>query len=179
MPKLQMLKPRLATLDPYANIKMVDTTKKPWLKLSEIKTARWTKANNGRLLPLNHAAWRKLRLMVLTEEPLCRMCAAQGLTVVASQVDHINNDPSDNRRESLQSLCTSCHSHKTMRDMGHNVRMGSDTSGQPLDPYHHWNQGVRADLARADGALDEKSPATGAPIPSVLSSSNVNRESVA
>jgi len=152
---------------------------KPWLKLGEIKTARWTKAGNGRLLPLNHAAWRKLRATVLQEEPLCRMCAAQGLTVVATDVDHIHNDPSDNRRESLQSLCHECHSRKTARDMGGNVRMGCATDGKPLDPYHHWNEGVRADLVRAASAVIEKSPATNGQIPTCSTFVNANRENVA
>ena len=181
--KLKMLQPRLATLDPWKarGLKTVEDLKKnkPWLKLEDIKTARWTKASNGRLLPLNHAAWRKLRASVLQEEPLCRMCSAQGKTVVATDVDHIHNDPSDNRRESLQSLCHECHSRKTARDMGGNVRMGSDMSGQPLDPHHHWNSAATAAVVRPDSAVDEKSPATDGHKPSVLSSSNVNRESVA
>jgi 5-methylcytosine-specific restriction protein A len=160
MSKLKMLQPRLATLDPFKNVKMLDTKKKPWLKLSDIKTDRWTKAGNGRLLPLNHAAWKKLRASVLAEEPLCRMCFAMGAIVTATCVDHINNDPSDNRRDRLQSLCQECHSRKTAKDMGHNVRMGCDKDGMPLDQGHHWNKPAKADLVRPVGAVVERSPAT-------------------
>ncbi len=35
------------------------------------------------------AAWRRLRLQVLTKEPLCRLCAAEGRVSAAEVVDHI------------------------------------------------------------------------------------------
>jgi 5-methylcytosine-specific restriction protein A len=158
--KLKMLQPRLATLDPFQNVKMLDTKKKPWLKLSDIKTARWTKAKNGRLLPLNSAAWHKLRASVLASEPLCRLCAAQGLTVVATCVDHIDNNPANNDPSNLQPLDHECHSRKTAKDMGHNVRMGCDTSGMPLDQGHHWNKPATTVLVAPVGAVVERSPAT-------------------
>ena len=93
---------------------------------------------NGRTLALDGAAWRKLRASVLRGEPLCRHCQARGLIVVATEVDH-RNGPSDNRLESLQPLCKPCHSKQTMRDMGHNVYMGCDVNGMPIDPSHPWN----------------------------------------
>ena len=93
---------------------------------------------NGRTLALDSAAWRKLRASVLRGEPLCRHCQARGLIVVATEVDH-RNGPSDNRLESLQPLCKPCHSKQTMRDMGHNVYLGCDVNGMPIDPSHPWN----------------------------------------
>lgn len=111
-------------------------------------TLRWCKDTNGRTLPLTSAAWRKLRRSVLASEPLCRMCTARGLTVPATDVDHRDNDPSNNDLVNLQPLCHECHSRKTHRDGGHNVRMGCDTDGKPLDPYHHWNNATESDLAR-------------------------------
>lgn len=133
---------------------------KPWLKLSDIKTARWTKAGNGRLIPLNSAAWGKLRRSVLDGEPLCRMHFAMGEIVVATDVDHINNDPSDNRMESLQALCHECHSRKTARDMGGNVRMGCDKDGKPLDQGHHWNNAPTGHLTSRGGTVAERSLGT-------------------
>lgn len=101
---------------------------------------RWTKANNGRLLPLNSAAWRKLRRQVLAEQPLCRHCAAQGLVVPATEVDHMRG-AADNSRDALQALCKPCHSIKTMADLyGRPARMGCDEQGNPINPAHHWNQ---------------------------------------
>lgn len=149
----------------------------PWLKLSDIKTPRWSKANNGRTLPLNGAAWRVLRAAVLDDEPLCRHCAAMGLTVSATDVDHRDNDPANNAPQNLQALCHECHSRKTARDMGHNVRMGCDKDGMPLDIGHHWNRPAIAALLRPK-PIPERSPATERLVPPVLPSFNANREIV-
>jgi hypothetical protein len=178
MSKLKMLQPRLATLDPFKNIKMLDTKKKPWTNLSDIKSDRWVKANNGRVLPLNGAAWRKLRASVLQDEPLCRMCFAQGDVVLATDVDHMHG-AADNRRESLQPLCHSHHSLKTAKDMGGNVRMGCAMDGTPLDQGHHWNKPTRAALLRPAVPVVERSPATDGHEPISLTSFNANRETVA
>ena len=103
-------------------------------------TKRWLKKSNGRTLPLNSAAWAKLRKSVLNGEPLCRHCAAQGLTVPATEVDHMHG-AWDNRIGSLQPLCKSCHSRKTASDMhGKPARLGCDASGNPINPMHHWNK---------------------------------------
>ena len=63
-----------------------------------------------------------------------------GRTTPATDVDHINNEPTDNRRENLQPLCASCHSRKTQADRGHKVAMGCDADGYPLDPDHDWQK---------------------------------------
>ena len=143
---LLMLKPRLKTLDPYASIKHVTRTLKD------------KQESNGRTLALNGVAWRKLRAYVLRGEPLCRHCTARGLTMAATEVDHRDDDPSNNELVNLMPLCKPCHSRKTMRDMGYSVReasMGCDANGIPLDPCHAWNKAIAADLARS-----EKSPET-------------------
>ena len=66
--------------------------------------------------------WRKVRRIVLAEEPLCRSCKARGRVVLASEVDHIMplSDGGTEERENLQSLCKPCHSEKTGRE-----RMGN------------------------------------------------------
>ena len=97
-------------------------------------------ADARRTIPLNSSRWRRIRVQVLTREPLCRMCAARGLEVLATDVDHISGDPSDNTAGNLQSLCHACHSHKTCRERaGFSVNFGCDASGLPLDPSHAWN----------------------------------------
>lgn len=68
-------------------------------------------ADPRRTIPLNSAAWRKLRARVLAEHPLCLRCSD-----VATDVDHVSGDPSDNSRENLQPLCHACHSSKTARE---------------------------------------------------------------
>lgn len=136
-----------------------DLPRKP-LTLADIKTKRWVKKDNGRILPLNSAAWSKLRRQVLAEEPLCRHCAAQGLVVPATEVDHMNG-ADDNRRDALQALCKPCHSRKTMAEMyGRPAPMGCDAEGYPIDPTHHWNAAAVGPSGGLAGAVSEqKSPA--------------------
>lgn len=120
---------------------------------------RWTKADNGRLLPLNSRAWIKLRKSVLAEEPLCQYCPP-GVVTPATEVDHANNNPADNTRSNLVSACKSCHSRKTAADMhGRPQRLGCDEQGYPISPSHHWN---KAAVARSGGTGgddgEQKSP---------------------
>lgn len=73
------------------------------------------------------ATWRKLRLLILAEEPLCRRCAAEGRTTAAEHVDH--DVPLErggtNDRANLVPLCHPCHSRKTVEEdggLGHSPR---------------------------------------------------------
>ncbi len=86
-----------------------------------------------RTLKLNSAAWYRLRARVLAEEPLCRHCGT-----LATDVDHISGDPSDNTRNNLAPLCHACHSSKTMRDRNGSIG-GCDVNGWPTSPRHPWN----------------------------------------
>ncbi len=84
--------------------------------------------------------WRKLRLLVLHEEPLCRMCREIGKTTLATVVDHIKprSDGGGNERENLQPLCAPCHNGaKAVLERTGKLR-GCDVNGVPLDPGHHW-----------------------------------------
>lgn len=146
--KLQTLKPRLQMLDP--------------MKVRGIKTLKQKREANGRTLSLDSAAWRRLRASVLADEPLCRHCYRLGRVTPATDVDHANNDPSDNSRENLQALCHECHSRKTNADMGRHVGYGCDVAGMPLDPAHPWN--------------NEKSPEPQAVRPTGTPSFNANRK---
>ena len=63
------------------------------------------------------ADWRRVRGVVVREEPLCRHCLSKGYTTPTSEVDHIiphrGNDRLRLDRSNLQGLCKSCHSRKT------------------------------------------------------------------
>lgn len=96
--------------------------------------------NPRRTLALSSAAWRRLREAVLSAEPLCRHCAARGWMTPATDVDHRDNDPSNNARENLQALCHECHSIKTNLDMGRSVKSAHGLDGMPLDPQHPWTR---------------------------------------
>ncbi|HHS7808891.1 TPA: HNH endonuclease signature motif containing protein [Pseudomonas putida] len=109
----------------------------------------------ARVIPLSSPAWRRLRAQVIAEEPLCGWCLARGLYVPSTDVDHINNDGDDNRRQNLTGMCHSCHSIKTAQDMGKGTSRGHDLNGLPLDPAHPWNAAQNAPKQ----CSGEKSPA--------------------
>ena len=132
---------------------------RPPLQLSDIRTKRWTKKDNGRVLPLNSAAWAKLRKSVLNQQPLCQYCPP-GVITPANTVDHANNNPADNSRANLVSCCASCHSRKTASDMhGRPPPSGCDEHGYPIGSDHPWNQAAVARSGASGGQCDEqKSP---------------------
>ena len=166
-------------LDPWKarGLKMLDDVRPP-LKLADIRTKRWRKADNGRLLPLNSDAWRKLRKQVLAEEPLCRHCAAQGLTVPATEVDHMRG-AADNSRDALQALCKPCHSIKTMAELyGRPARQGCDVDGNPINPAHHWNKSTGEAATGLAGDVEgdaQKSPAADSSEPTCSPCAIANR----
>lgn len=61
--------------------------------------------------------WRKLRLIVLARQPVCRACQR----AAATEVDHIvprrAGGPDD--ISNLQGLCHHCHAVKSSREAGH------------------------------------------------------------
>lgn len=70
--------------------------------------------------------WKQLRAAQLLREPFCRACARQGLRVPAEDVDHIRDHKGDwalfTDPANLESLCHSCHSRKTARELWQNTR---------------------------------------------------------
>jgi len=60
---------------------------------------------------VNH---RKLRKIILSEEPICRICRKAPST----EMDHIDGDNTNLSRENLQGACKSCHSRKTAKERG-------------------------------------------------------------
>lgn len=94
----------------------------PWVpqrteaqRKAEVDRRRGSAASRG-----YNATWRRLRLVVLREEPLCRFHAERGETVAATEVDHIDGDARNNDRDNLRPLCKPCHSERTARDQGFN-----------------------------------------------------------
>lgn len=64
--------------------------------------------------------WRKKRLAVLRQQPLCALCLAAGKTVAAAVVDHKVplSDGGTNDSSNLQPLCKRCHDNiKTPLDV--------------------------------------------------------------
>lgn len=64
--------------------------------------------------------WRRLRLLILAGEPLCRHCKARGHVTAAALVDHVRPIEDGGGRldpANLQPLCVPCHAAKTASDI--------------------------------------------------------------
>lgn len=86
--------------------------------------------------------WRKLRDLVLLQEPLCRMCSAMGRVTMATVVDHITPHKGNQKlmwdRANLQALCASCHSGNKRMQEAHGYSQACGQDGLPLDQKHPW-----------------------------------------
>ena len=65
----------------------------------------------------NTAWWRRTRIHILNNSPLCVICKSYGYTTPAVDVDHIVDHKGDEELfydgANLQALCRRCHSQKT------------------------------------------------------------------
>lgn len=69
--------------------------------------------------PKYHTAhWRRTRDAKRRAYPLCERCLAEGLTVLMSDVHHIDGDAANDQWDNLESLCHPCHSSHTAREHG-------------------------------------------------------------
>ncbi len=68
----------------------------------------------------NSRRWKALRKLQLGRQPWCAECWEQGIPTIATEVDHVvphRGDPVKFYTGELQSLCKSCHSRKTNREL--------------------------------------------------------------
>jgi len=67
----------------------------------------------------NSRQWRKLRLMILQRDPICKECERKGMIESSNVVDHItpiNKGGARLNPDNLQGLCTPHHNSKSARD---------------------------------------------------------------
>lgn len=85
---------------------------------------RSTVAESWRWMYKTDAWLYDLRPTQLMREPFCRVCSQHGKRVIATEVDHVVDHKGDwqifTDRGNLQSLCHSCHSRKTARELWQN-----------------------------------------------------------
>lgn len=111
----------------------------------QIDAKRGTPAQRG-----YDSRWRRIRMMQLRQHPLCVECARQGLTVPATDVDHIQPlaEGGTHAFDNLQSLCHSCHSKKTAAQS-----LGWQGRGDQISGGDSPETGPRS-LSRATAKLD-------------------------
>ena len=85
----------------------------------------------------NTSRWRKLRLLHLASEPLCRMCKQTGRLTPATVVDHIKAHKGDETlffAGPFQSTCKPCHDrHAQSRDRTGKERQVIGVDGWPVE----------------------------------------------
>jgi hypothetical protein len=91
--------------------------------------------------------WDKARAGFLRSHPSCAFCARRGVHTQATVVDHIVPHRGDMRvfwdHANWQPLCAPCHNGaKRSYEATGRIR-GCDEDGNPIDPRHWWNGGVR------------------------------------
>lgn len=96
--------------------------------------------------------WRRVRLQVLADEPLCRFCASAGRVTAATQVHHIQrfsgrDDPRRLDPANCAPICVPCHARESARqsngqgESGASAHyVGSNPDGAPSDMAHPWNR---------------------------------------
>ena len=72
----------------------------------------------------NSAQWKRTRMIVLHEQPLCVKCKEKNIYRSANTIDHIvplNQGGQTYALHNLQALCSSCHNSKSASDRGRPV----------------------------------------------------------
>ena len=94
----------------------------PWLPKGRDKRtkAEKNKSWGGDTSFYRKSPWRKLREVVLRENPLCIHCLREGVTRQADVVDHIvpikKWKEGELEQSNLQGLCHPCHNRKTYNE---------------------------------------------------------------
>ena len=126
------------------------------MRLFSPKSLKQRRMETGRSLALDGKAWKKLREVVLSRDPLCRC----GCGRPSTDAHHVDNDPTNNDLDNLMGLACECHSFVTRTGK---LPTGYDKNGFPTTGP--WAAMV-ADL--------QKSPATEADQPSGFPSFNAD-----
>lgn len=88
--------------------------------------------------------WAKAAKSYLASHPWCVICQKTGKFTPATCVDHIVPHKRDMQlfwdTSNWQALCDPHHNSTKQRDERRGYVTGSDATGMPIDPEHHWNK---------------------------------------
>lgn len=109
MPRLRTLRPRISTAPPRVS------AAPPTAGTGFARTDGRSSTARG-----YGQDWRRFRLTVLADEPLCFVCAAEGRVTASTDVDHIIpfkgiDDPLRLDRKNVRSMCHHHHMQRTAR----------------------------------------------------------------
>lgn len=82
------------------------------------------------------AQHQKLRKLLLAQEPLCRLCKANGRVREAKIADHIMpiaKGGAIHELSNLQPVCADCHDAKTRKDNGWKAKPRFGPDGWPVE----------------------------------------------
>lgn len=88
---------------------------RPWIIKSDKQI--WGRPEDQRIY--KSARWRRVREIVLSEDPYCKECKRNGKRTPATIVDHIKPIREGGEvwdGDNLQGLCQSCHNKKTAKE---------------------------------------------------------------
>ena len=88
---------------------------RPWITKSDKQI--WGRPEDQRIY--KSARWRRVREIVLSENPYCKECKRNGKRTPATIVDHIKPIREGGEiwdGDNLQGLCQSCHNKKTAKE---------------------------------------------------------------
>lgn len=84
-------------------------------RCTQHKVAAWQKPHATETKRITGRKLQRMREQLFYEEPLCRHCAAKGITKLATQRDHILSlgEGGTEEPENIQPLCDDCHDIKS------------------------------------------------------------------
>lgn len=87
--------------------------------------------------------WEETRRAQLAAHPLCQTCQSQGRITAATVCNHADKDSKATVEGffagPFTSECAPCHDSVIQKQEKRGHIIGSDESGMPRDPSHHWN----------------------------------------
>lgn len=88
--------------------------------------------------------WQRARTAFLSAHPMCERCAREGVSTIATVVNHRIPHRGDIKlfwdRKNWEPACKRHHDSDIQREERSGIVKGVDIKGRPIDPNHPWNR---------------------------------------